>query len=79
MLMTESSNSQAQVFKPDPALSRLNAFVGSWNTRGQIKESPLGPAGKLNGMDTYEWLSGGFFLIHRVNVRMGDQKTSLLS
>jgi hypothetical protein len=60
--------------KPDPALKLLDAFVGKWNTEGQIKESPFGPAGKLIGTDTYEWLAGGFFLIHRVDVRMGDQK-----
>jgi uncharacterized protein DUF1579 len=60
--------------KPDPALKRLNAFIGKWNTEGQIKESPFGPAGKLLGRDTYEWLAGGFFLIHRVDVRMSDQK-----
>jgi hypothetical protein len=74
--MTESNSTTApqQPPKPDPALKRLDAFVGKWNTQGQIKESPFGPAGKIIGTDTYEWLSGGFFLIHRVNVRMGDQR-----
>src|SRR5687768_9428808 len=77
--MTMSNkNSGAQVSqyppKPDPALKLLDAFVGKWNTEGQIKESPFGPAGKLIGTDTYEWLASGFFLIHRVDVRMGDQK-----
>lgn len=63
-----------QTSTPDSALKRLNVFVGKWNTEGQIKESPFGPAGKLIGTDTYEWLAGGFFLIHRVDVRMGDLK-----
>jgi hypothetical protein len=74
--MTESNSTKApqQPPKPDPAFKRLDAFVGKWNTQGQIKESPFGPAGKIIGTDTYEWLSGGFFLIHRVNVRMGDQR-----
>jgi hypothetical protein len=74
--MTESNSNQAlqQPPKPDPALKHLDAFVGKWNTQGQIKESPLGPAGKIIGTDTYEWFPGGFFLVHRVDVRMGDQK-----
>ena len=73
--MTQSDSIQVsqQLPKPDPALKRLNTFVGKWNTEGEIKESPFGPAGKLIGTDTYEWLAGGFFLIHRVDVRMGDQ------
>lgn len=73
-MMAESNSTPQQSPKPDPALKGLNVFVGKWETQGQIKESPYGPAGKLIGTDTYEWLAGGFFLVHRVNVRMGDQK-----
>jgi hypothetical protein len=58
----------------DPALERLNAFVGRWKTEGEIKASSYGPAGKIIGTDIYQWLLGGFFLVHRVDVRMGDQK-----
>jgi hypothetical protein len=74
--MTRSENAPAsqQTSRPEAALKCLNAFVGTWNTEGEIKESPFGPAGKLVGSDTYEWLAGGFFLIHRVDVRMGSQK-----
>src|ERR671918_1085387 len=72
--MAESNSNAQQPPKPDPALKRLDAFVGKWNTEGQMKESPFGPAGKIIGTDTYEWLAGGFFLLHRVDVRMGDQK-----
>jgi len=59
--------------KPDPALKHLKPFVGKWNTVGEIQASPYGPAGKIIGTDTYEWLPGGFFLVHRVDVHMGDQ------
>jgi hypothetical protein len=67
-----------QPVNPDPALKHLELFVGKWNTQGEIKASPYGPAGKIIGTDTYEWLPGGFFLVHRVDVRIGDQKTSQL-
>jgi hypothetical protein len=73
MNKTDAQVSQ-QTSTPDPALKHLDAFVGKWKTEGQIKESPFGPSGKLVGTDTYEWLAGGFFLIHRVDVCMGDQK-----
>jgi hypothetical protein len=73
MTQSDSDKVSQQPPKPDAALKRLDAFVGKWITEGQIKESPFGPAGKLIGTDTYQWLAGGFFLIHRVDVRMGDQ------
>jgi len=74
--MTEINSSQAPQPPaiPDPALTCLDAFVGKWDTVGEIQASPYGPAGKILGTDTYEWLPGGFFLVHRVDVRMGDQK-----
>jgi hypothetical protein len=74
--MTEINSPQAsqQPAKQDPVLKHLESFVGKWNTQGEIKASPYGPAGKIIGTDTYEWLPGGFFLVHRVDVRMGDQK-----
>ena len=56
----------------------LDAFVGKWSTEGQIHESPLCPAGKIQGTDTYEWFPGGFFLLHHVDVRMGEQQTKVV-
>ena len=50
----------------------LDVFIGRWKTEGQINESPFGSAGKIIGTDTYEWLPGGFFLIHHIDVRMGE-------
>jgi len=38
-----------------------------------MQASPYGPAGKTIGTDTSEWLPGGFFLVHRVDVHLGDQ------
>lgn len=75
-MMSDSNKTQVpqQPPKPEPALKHLDAFVGKWNTEGEIKASPHGPAGKIIGTDTYEWFPGGFFLVHRVDVRIGDQK-----
>jgi hypothetical protein len=49
--------------KPGPEHDRLKYFVGKWRFEFDVKESPFGPAGKLDGTDTNEMMPGGFFLI----------------
>jgi hypothetical protein len=62
----------------DPRLSALNFLCGNWQTEGEI----LGDSGevvdKITGIDSYEWVSGGCFLLHRVDVLMGDTKTEVI-
>ena len=45
-------------------------MVGIWKTR----EGASMPAVEFSGTDSYEWLQGGFFLLHRVDVLMGDRR-----
>jgi hypothetical protein len=55
-------------------LERLNPFVGVWDTEGEMKPgSQETPAG-FKAIDTYEWLPGGHFLIHRFDADMPDGK-----
>ena len=56
----------------------LNRFVGKWKTTGTIPASGESPEIKVSGSDTYEWLPGGFFLLHKVNVLLGDDKNETL-
>lgn len=57
---------------PHPQLRQLNKFVGVWQTKG-IMKMPDGSSVDINGTDSYEWLPGKFFMIHRViDVHMGD-------
>jgi Protein of unknown function (DUF1579) len=51
---------------------RLNVFVGTWHTEGQQREGPIGPAASIRALETYEWLPGEFFLVHRFKGRVGD-------
>jgi uncharacterized protein DUF1579 len=53
---------------------RLAPLVGSWKTEGWTREAPGAPAARIDATDTYEWLPGGFALLHRVDARVGDQK-----
>src|SRR5215831_20891130 len=55
---------------PGPETQRLGALVGRWRSEGHIVgEVPV----PITGTDTYEWLAGGFFLVHHVDVVIGEQ------
>jgi hypothetical protein len=58
--------------------NRLQSFVGTWETEGQQYESPLGPAAKVKALETYEWLTGRAFLVHRFEGHVGDKPTACL-
>ncbi len=63
---------------PSPELRRLDIFVGKWHTEGlsygsgQSKENPYDSAVRWSSEETYEWLTGGFFLVHHCNGQIGD-------
>lgn len=50
--------------------SRLNALNGLWNTKGKI----WGSKETVFGTDSYEWVAGGSYLMHRVDVTIGKEK-----
>jgi hypothetical protein len=55
---------------PSPQLRRLDALVGRWRSEGHIVgEVPV----PITGTDSYQWLAGGFFLVHHVDVLIGRQ------
>lgn len=61
----EPSYQGPQLPAPDPELKRLDFLVGTWKIEGENKEWEFGPAGKVTSIDTFEWLEGGYFLVHR--------------
>ena len=50
---------------PDPALKRLDRFLGTWDMRGRTLDSG---ADNVTGRTTFRWLDGGFFLEQRVEL-----------
>ncbi len=48
--------------KPGPEHKKLEYFVGTWKTEGEVKANPYMPAGKSVGTVTYTLGPGGFFL-----------------
>jgi len=59
-------------------LSRLDFLGGKWKTGGDILNEAGQVIGRVQGADTYELVSAGHFLLHRVDVMMGDTKTELI-
>jgi hypothetical protein len=56
------------------AIQRLGAFEGRWHTTGKSRDHSL----TVEGTDTYEWFSGGHFMEHRVDVKMGEERVQAL-
>lgn len=54
------------------SLEHLNVFTGKWLTSGQQLDSAVGPAAKITAVETYEWLPGERFLVHRFDGLVGD-------
>jgi Protein of unknown function (DUF1579) len=60
---------------PSPQTQRLGALVGRWRSQGHIVGDPPVP---ITGTDIYQWLPGGFFLVHHVDVVIGDQQVQAI-
>lgn len=67
-----------QISSLSPALKRLDFLVGEWNTTGEIVAGAAGPVVKIRGTDAYEWVSGGAFLLHRVDVTIGAERVEVV-
>jgi hypothetical protein len=59
---------------PQTEHRRLEALVGTWRTEGWTREGSEAPAMRIDAVDTYEWLPGGFGLLHRVDAKVGDER-----
>jgi hypothetical protein len=53
-------------------------LIGSWASSGRTVERAGQPSVSIAGSDVYEWLPGRHFIVHRVDVRMGDDQVDVL-
>jgi hypothetical protein len=66
--------------EPSGAHRRLDVFVGKWRHNGasyadgQRSDDPLASAVPWTGDESYEWLPGGFFLLHRWDAILGTRE-----
>ena len=59
-------------------LKKLSFLVGKWHTRGEVTLGASDSSKEIRGMDTYEWVSAGCFILHRVDVFMGRKRTEAI-
>ncbi len=73
--MSNDDAQAQQAPRPDPALKRLENFIGTWEMKGRTLNSK---EDNVLGRATFEWLPGGFFLQQRIELNfMGLQLRSL--
>ncbi len=70
--------SQGQPLTPSAELQRLHVLVGTWKTEGETHASADAPAVKVAFVDTYQWLSGKFFLVHRADGHIGNEELNTI-
>lgn len=64
--MADNQPAQAtQPPRPDPALKRLERFVGTWEVNGRTLDSE---EDNVSGRFAFQWLPGGFFLQQRTEL-----------
>jgi hypothetical protein len=54
-------------------VTELERLVGHWRSRGRTVDGL-----DVAGTDTYEWFPGNGFLVHHVDVTMGDEQVRVL-
>jgi hypothetical protein len=57
-----AANAALQTPGPDPALRKLERFVGTWEMKGRTLDSKVD---NVTARTTFEWLPGGHFLLQR--------------
>jgi Protein of unknown function (DUF1579) len=61
-----------QLVRPGPEHQRLEVFLGKWINEGSTVASADVPSVKILTSDVYEWMPGGFFVLHTAYGRIGD-------
>ncbi|WP_185565000.1 DUF1579 family protein [Rhodococcus sp. KBW08] len=56
----------------------FEAIIGWWRTSGTAFDEQGAPAAIIDGTDEYEWLPGGKWVVHRVDVMMGGSRVQAL-
>ncbi len=58
--------------RPGAPHSLLDVFIGKWINEGHTIESPDAPSARILTSDVYEWMRGGFFILHTAYGRIGN-------
>ena len=72
-----SDKKEPQIPAPGPAHRRMDVFISKWHAEGksyadeQRTDDPLASAVPWTSDESYEWLPGGFFILHRWDAMAG--------
>ena len=58
--------------KPTAKHRALSVLAGKWITQGTIRATDDAASAKMRAIDQYEWLRGGFFMLHKVDALIGS-------
>ena len=58
--------------KPTAKHRALGVLAGKWITQGTIRATEHAASLELRAIDRYEWLPGGFFMLHKVDALIGN-------
>ena len=57
--------------KPTGKHRALSVLAGKWITQGTIRATEYAVSSEMRAIDRYEWLPGGFFMLHKVDALIG--------
>ena len=64
---------EAPTVQPVAHLRPLIPIIGRWRTSGTVLDEEGHTTDHIVGTDTYTWLPGGHWIVHEVDVTVGDQ------
>lgn len=70
---TVQSGLIGHLVQPGPEYHRLEVFLGKWINQGSTVARADAPPVKILTSDMYEWVPGGFFILHTAYGRIGDR------
>ncbi|MFE3445860.1 hypothetical protein ACFXNW_22745 [Nocardia sp. NPDC059180] len=60
------------------AMQRFAPIIGRWKTSGVVLDEDGRAVMTIDGTDVYEWMPGRQWILHHVDVLMGEERTRAL-
>jgi hypothetical protein len=73
-----STDERGATVEPAAHLRPLAPIIGRWRSSGTVLDNEGNAVARIAGTDVYTWLPGGHWVVHEVDVMMGDQPTRAL-
>ncbi len=75
---TSPSSTDRKPSQPGAQHGLLDVFLGRWKMEGKQLEGPFGPDAEIKGVQSYEWLGGGFFMIQRFDALVDGNEAACI-